>query len=301
MKMVDIVPLNLTVEQYIQTVNLDSRHRVIFFFQHLKNFLQFIKESRLSDEPIPHIRISEDKREFARGVSGVVFISAGLIELCLSAGWCFKESILDFPVPSEEFDSDQIGMTAVRWVLAHEYYHSIQKHSDVELLVGKDVLTSHALEMDADMMAMSSIYRTYQIRYENIISNDLHLRQLTIYCLFWVLRTLPDDVTEGHHPSLATRLHMLASKLGNLRASYTDVADPFGSTQETILAKAAVFKCMFKCEEEFMKYYPGSDKQDMYTEWCRLENDGTINEILARWKELAPVVESLCMKARLKE
>ena len=200
-----------SIFEYIESIECGlNKFRLLSLFGGINGFLEQIRIENNIAAPVPELRIEHSDNIQSEGAF-CIYMTTGAINLCLNASGSPLKSTLGFEIPNNPFNYNLIGKTAVRWILAHEYYH-IMYHDGY----WNDHITGHALELDADMCATAIIYRAYQQMYGKIITDDRDLRCLVLYCLFSVLRSLPSDSGSGNHPTLAMRLRFIKSKLSSL-------------------------------------------------------------------------------------
>ena len=286
---------NLTIEEYIESFVYDDaiQMRLRYAFQHHNDLFVWIKSVSKSDMDIPPIKIQQCQDLNASIRPFVLFITTGLIEHCMNIGHCNVERVLDFNVPQGIFDYNQVSLVAIRWILAHEFYHLIRMHDETQAIVGDDLYAKQALEMDADMMAVSAIYRLFQDVWGNSLGNDVNLRKMVMYSIFWGIRALPPGDTDREHPPIVYRLWVVAVKLSNLRIDREAPADPAWQSEEVRRSFIAVRECLYRCEEEYQKGCPAPVSQDLRADWDKMNDGTTVDAVFARWNEIAPTVYSL--------
>jgi len=288
---------NLTIEEYIESFSGEHaiQMRLRYVFQHYEDLFVWIKTTCKSAIDIPQVKIQQCRDLNASIRPFVLFITTGLIEHCMNIGHCNVERVLDFDVPNGIFDYNQVSLTAIRWIFAHEFYHLIRMHDETQVIVGDDLFARQALEVDADMMSVSAIYRLFQDVWGNSLGGDVNLRNMIMYSLFWGIRALPPGGNDREHPPIVFRLWALALKLSNLRIDRQAPADPLWELEEVRQSFIAVRKCLYRCEEEYQSGCPAPVSEDLRAEWDKMNNGICVNTVFERWNEIAPTVYSLIM------
>lgn len=197
------------------------------------------------DQPI--IKVSNETFIDAQCMNGLIEISAGLIDHCMAVEAGPIENIIDNPVLSENFDYHMISKVALTWILAHEYFHIVRRHTAVLDEVGHVRRWSHAMEHDADLCATAEIYRTFQ-QYFGPTLPDLEIRKLAFYCLFWSLRLLPVSDTEDTHLMIEERLWHMLTKLMSLSEDPRKNPDNNMENPKSLERLAPLAEIAVKCE-----------------------------------------------------
>jgi|GEM_PF-5110879 len=272
-----------SIFEYIESIECGlNKFRLLSLFGGINGFLEQIRIENNIAAPVPELRIEHSDNIQSEGAF-CIYMTTGAINLCLNASGSPLKSTLGFEIPNNPFNYNLIGKTAVRWILAHEYYH-IMYHDGY----WNDHITGHALELDADMCATAIIYRAYQQMYGKIITDDRDLRCLVLYCLFSVLRSLPSDSGSGNHPTLAMRLRFIKSKLSSLRKNQKHRPDVLYQTKESHDAYSRLLMCLHNCEMIYIQSHPKhSHSSTLLKEIYEIELNYTFSEITQRWNEIA--------------
>lgn len=254
--------------------------------------------NQLHGESIPEIRITFYEIPLIETGVGVIYVSVAFLQKCLNVEYCEFNEVVNSINPLGNNTRRFITSGIMSWALAHECFHSMRKHSEVieRLSAQADydpVITSYALESDADMCAIAVIYRLIQNTFQ---INDMSTRQLAIYIVYWGIR--PDFALEHSrtHISMGLRAYNLICKLSILTIGRNDVVDINFARTITRKRHAAVFECFIACENHYLKYL--STAQDELNFRQIFERDiGSINsldiQIAKRWDEIREVVAEI--------
>lgn len=147
-----------------------------------------------SESQRPELRISSDTRPDAQCMEGLVELSQGLIDYCLHIQYADTKSALGLDT---SFDPMLVPTAMLTWFYAHECQHIVREHNKFLDVVDTHIDTLKAIERDADLCAVASLYRVFQNAY-GAKFNDDELRKLVLYCVFWSLRKLADKPQLTH-------------------------------------------------------------------------------------------------------
>lgn len=124
------------------------------------------------------------------------------------------------------------GLTFLCWVISHELAHLQRAHALVVPNPRNDVLSSRALEKDADLVAVAKVFHWLQYVFQGK-ADALSIKSLLLRDLHRGIRGLPEPGENSTHVGGLARIFDLQSKLSILREDPNEQPDPDGRTQET--------------------------------------------------------------------
>lgn len=221
---------------------------------------------------------------------GMIILTEGIIDYCMDLSIPSISTILgdtDFPV----LDSVYLAITGMAWIVGHEYAHIYRAHNKVLELLEDKIYVKRALEYDADLVAVASVFRQLQFLVGNTIT-DMQLRQHAIHYIYWVIRTLPDaKEAEGVHPPFSERFFQIVMKLMTLRANDLETYDPDALRPETLERVSVLIKTALACEKVYLAMH-GDASGDYLAEWQAYVELNGHTQIINDWILVSPHVET---------
>jgi len=265
-----------------------TRRRLDLMFYDIYGFLEQlrIEINKSTERPELRVRHSE-KCGSEASESTCIYVDTGLIKHCLNAFGGPLFPILGFELPKTKFNKQLLGITALRWIIAHEYRHMM----DHPPHLWTDSITAHALETDADMCATATIYRAFQNMYGHVTNEDNNFKCLVFYYLFSILRPLTTHTQSATHPSLSMRLWFIRNKLASLRANPSHLPDIDLLSDETRESSVRLTDCLIKCEKMYQANTPNAEiKFDFGSELIEILDHQLFSPITKRWDEICHLV-----------
>jgi hypothetical protein len=191
--------------------------------RYLPSDLQEISFSVLNDDSIQ----AEGSESFR-----LIQFSTGLIEHFERVK--FPDIKIFVPDAPWVLGTNLVLSVGVAWCILHEFTHIYRRHdsvhSEISAAAAKSDISSalsdpvfnlsnsvlnKAFEHDADLCATAKIYRFLQRRCSSII-DDITIRKMALFYLYWGVRTLPEYSHSDSHPEMYERLYEITQKLAHL-------------------------------------------------------------------------------------
>lgn len=201
-----------------------------------------------------------------------------------------------------------LGLT---WSLSHEFVHIYRKHDSVEdAILAASGATARvearlqsainltqgsiqkALEHDADLCAAAKIYRYIQRRCSKVVE-DIILRKMALFYVYWGIRTLPENSHGDSHPAMYERLYEITNKLAQVP---TDFRAPYivGQDLDQQLKRAAVLAELAMDLERAYIADSGQSEIDAYWyKWFIHINSRERTQRAKDWQKVSPWVEKI--------
>jgi len=244
------------------------------------------------------VRISDSSTLSAESNPYSLIISTGMIEHCIAAP-CMPVEKICTAMTSTNFNYNSLASISLAWIIAHEYFHIVRRHNDVAAAASKlpnrpyENSIDNALEHDADLMAVSVIYRLIQMQLGSQI-HDLDVRRITIYSLFFTLRTFPQNQADHAHSAMPERLYHIYFKLIQMikgpEEEFSSSVTEYSRERFTPLALA--FK---QCDDYFQILTKTQDSPilKIFEEFG--DNTRTL-EVVESWHWISSTVEKICKR-----
>lgn len=246
------------------------------------NIIPLITKQNRSTLASPKIRIIIDDKPYAEGQTFAIAISSGMIMHCINIAPPPVESTIP-SLHQKPIDKKLCSETMLKWVVAHEWMHSIRMHNEVITELGNTSKIRRALEWDADLCAAAIIHRQIQNTYSGIMS-DIEVRQLTLHSIYWSLRDLNFYKGDEDHDSFSTRLYDIIIKINTLNES------PFITPKTDETRIMPLISTISLCEEFYLENRNHDDDQiDFRDEIMRLGFSGG-SKACETWDEIRSVV-----------
>lgn len=284
-----------SLSEYLATLDGDStRVDITGMFECAIGTLTNIHGSFGRSGDLPGLWVSSESTLNAGVVFGEIFVSKGLVIHCLNAKVRGFDEIMGIGFSGIDFDPRIVAKASLCWVVAHEYFHEIRSHVSAQKKVDGSDLTSQALEVDADLMAIAGIFRTNQLNYEGWLT-PIHLRCLTLYAVFWIVRIFPNHGPASTHPTPAARLWLFVGKLAIVSESREPGAfvDADCQLTETRDFSRSLCECLVRCEKAFQQIHGAEAYGDLFVELKQMFEARTSANILSRWADIKGVVSEL--------
>ncbi|ESS71410.1 hypothetical protein MGMO_105c00660 [Methyloglobulus morosus KoM1] len=228
----------------------------------------------------------------------------GLLDQCLMVD-ARASTIKHSPATPQPFGKFSIAKMGVMWAYAHELFHFLRRHTLVEKHFGNEVSTKHALEYDADLCSVASLYRYVQS--QNPTCNPLLLKRVVLMNLYWTLRMMIDGTTVNDfggsqtHPYVAARLTDAVGKLAMLNDTQTP--DPNFENPTTHLHCGKLMNILMPLELAYVK--ASENSQSGGVEFSIVAEFAQANMELRfthhrhkRWDEISPLIEKFAKLPR---
>lgn len=226
----------LTISEYliyIKSKNIDERKylNIERVFNNIKPMLRHFNESIGVEKDIPEIKIKFQGSLGAESTPGMIYLDENFIEFCYNLKFRKLELITLDEHLIHNFNYGWMSYIFILWVVAHEYIHII-RHASEEITKGNET-TFKATEIDADVFAVTLIYRFYSEQVSSLFSSE-QIKHLVIYSIFWGLRQLPEAGASLSHPRFKYRFEEMIWRIGALRklGEAPDLRLDYDSTQK---------------------------------------------------------------------
>jgi len=122
-------------------------------------------------------------------------------------------------------------------------------------MLGEDKLTLRAIEFDADLCAIGSLYRFSQPLTFSLGIPDVVVRKFVLSCIFFALRTLTAFCSRTTHSTVPDRLIQMQSKLAilNFMPGTDALPDVNCERPETRDMLGELAGCLIECEHVFQR------------------------------------------------
>lgn len=221
-------------------------------------------------------------------VFGQVVLSTGLIEYAVN----LKLLEADCGLINSRFSIPDGGASPSQnffnWAVSHELVHIERKHSDVAASAGADTMTSRALEMDADKVAVARLFRWNQGLFGGNAS-ALGIKCLLLRDLHLGIRGLPDPSGDSTHVSSFGRMFDISLKLATLREDPRNAPDRECNTPET-LSCIEILRELFFTLEKLRIARLGIDRKEYREMVVNFFDTLASGDHGARWDELRELV-----------
>lgn len=221
----------LSIEEFLRST-LDMRKNKLYkiILSPLPPLMKRIKATWAAPDGIPNICIVKNAgitETELRDLINTVCLAEGLLEHSLEAQNLALKNLGASKVPNP-FGYLSIAKACMMWSCAHEVFHYLRRHALVEKHFGGDNETKHALEYDADLCAIASLYRYLQYFSPKKSKINLKKTALTlIYCSMRININKENSKSfygSNTHPHTAARIWDISGKLAMLNDS--GIPDP---------------------------------------------------------------------------
>lgn len=278
----DIQPPRVLWDEYIEQVaDADVRRRLVGFHSGALSCVTLMKTHGWKTE-FPIVRIDPSLTQNAQAMNGVIYIDEGLIRLCLALEAPPVNEVVEIGNGEPEFLQDLVPKAGFIWMFLHELNHGVRRHAALSESILQEPLTIQATEYDADLCAVAGLYRWYQLELAEIYS-DAIIRQLTLFCIFWAIRELPEPASNDTHLSTAIRLWAMICKVANLQENSKGLADPDGLFSGPNIEPCAV--CIAKCEKIYQERNPNASG-NIITAILDIIQNHRLSPIIERWDQI---------------
>lgn len=242
------------------------------------------------------VRVSNSEDLVAESNPYSIVISIGMIKHCIAAP-CMPIDEICPAMSSTNFNYGGLAAIALAWVVAHEYFHIVRRHNEVATaaigLPGRPYANSisNALEHDADLLAVAAVYRLMQKQFGGVI-HDLDVRRITVYSIFFSLRTFNQGSSDGVHSAMPERLFHLLQKLVQVTKGPEEKVSVAGLTDYSRERLEPLLQSFAQCEQYFHLMGDG-DGSNLLWLFREFANNKRIFEISESWEWISPTVEKI--------
>lgn len=220
-----------------------------------------------------------------------IILSDALVEHCIGAVPVPVDDVFRGS-PPEDFDYNLPAQSALAWALGHEATHLYRCHDQVEYMYKRSIKTSNlkqVLEMDADMLGVSCVYRMMKTKFHFYYSDD-DIRKLTLYSIFWAMRTLYSAGGLETHLTIGPRIALVLEKIASMGA------DPFmpirfQEKSEVDRRRNMLITCLRKFEKFFQQNV--GDNVDIWSEIKIHQESGQRKVLQVLWGNVSKSVGKL--------
>jgi hypothetical protein len=238
-----------------------------------------------------------------RDLVNAICLTDGLLKYCIDVEKQAAAVSLDFRLP-RPLGVRSVAKIALLWAFGHELFHYLRRHALVEKHFGGDAATKHALEFDADMCAVASIYRLVQRR--PAVGNAFQMKRAVLANIFWPMRVEIDrkfvdfEGTETH-PHPAVRLLDAVGKLAMLHDS--GPPDPGFANPMTVLHFHKLIEFCCRLELARFKVPQGGailqDIQSTFRDFAMANSNlRYTSHRHMRWDEISPFIDNFSLLSR---
>lgn len=281
-----------SVEKYAGSVKcVFKRLRIKSMVKYLEHNLTIAIKNHGSKIATPEIIIKKDDSINAEGMAGAIIINSGVIDHCLGAEPCFFiEDVIKNKFECRiKYDYSRVSTSGLEWVALHELFHIMFKHNNILSELGGSDLLKRALEHDADMCSVAVLYRNF--KYASLFKeNDIEIKKIIFYDLFWTIRTFPNNNDAKEHPYLAERIFYLVVKLSQLRQ--TEKTEDF-PTKNTKKDFRMLLLFLFKCEKEFLVKNKRKHEINLKIEIEKIISDNKFSKFSKTWDEVREKIKEV--------
>jgi len=199
----------------------------------------------------------------------------------------------------------------VAWCLSHEFAHIYRKHdsahdaikaavaseADVDngfkpALSLTETALSKAFEHDADLCATAKIYRYIQRRL-SLVVDDITIRKMALFYIYWGLRTFPQNHDSDSHPAVFERLYEVTQKLAQLP---TDQSLPYVVGQDLDLQLMRVthlFNVAIALEKAYININGKHEIDAYWYRWFSHIQNKQHTQRAKDWQKVSPWVQQI--------
>lgn len=211
-----------TIDEYLSTLDEARRFPIRQMFAVSRLALELAHQAHGHHDPLPEIKIRSSTIINAEAMPGRIYLTEGLVNTC--ADLTLPENFHNI-MEIDESLSVPLHEFSLAFSLAHEYMHIARKHSDFEQELGGSDRFMLATEYDADLCGTAVVYRLAQHFYGNQ-ANDRDVRSITLFCILWLILSMPHSSLATTHSSTAERIWGIYLKVCSLRQNRYAPADP---------------------------------------------------------------------------
>lgn len=287
--------------------NEGQRKKYDSLLKHLKPLANVVKARFPAPDGIPDLRIIKNARPedtYLGDILNTIYLTDGLLEQCLLLDAQVSKTP-HTPKTPQPLGALSVAKIGVMWAYAHELFHFLRRHALVEKHFGNDVSTKHALEYDADMCSVASVYRYIQYTIPN--GDEFQSKRAVLMNLYWALRpriertSIEDFSGSKTHPYIAARLLDAVGKLAILND--TGIADPNFMHPISHLHHGKLFKSLCHLELAYVK--TSQNPKNGETGFSLVAEFAIANSALCftghrarRWNEISQLIDSFAVLSR---
>lgn len=287
--------------------NEGKRRKYDSLLKHLEPLANVVKTRFPAPDGIPELRIIKNAHPedtYLGDILNTIYLSDGLLKQCLRLDVQGSKTH-HLPITPRILGTLSIAKMGVMWAYAHELFHFLRRHALVEKHFGNEASTKHALEYDADLCSVASIYRYIQYKIPN--GDEFQSKRAVLMNLYWSLRPLVDRTSiedfsgSKTHPYIAARLLDAVGKLAML--NNTGTADPNLTHPTTQLHLTKLIETLCRLELAYVK--TSKNTQDGETSFSLVAEFAIANNELRftahrheRWDEISRLIDSFACLPR---
>ena len=246
----EILPSKLSIAEYIDTIFDSEKRKYVEMMFIGANEMLVEAQSKFGGNSA-QIRISNDEEFNAEGMGGIIFINSGVIDFCLA----IKDIQLAGLIPELDValafaGSKMVGISSLSWILLHEFFHATRQHNSVIDEVGSSSCYLNAAEMDADLCAISVLYRYLQEKFSEYYDDEI-IKRLAFYFAYITVRSFPNPENNQSHPDTIDRIYHIFSKMIALRKFNLDPVNQNPTPKEMQSEIVFMTKLLLALEEKF--------------------------------------------------
>ncbi|RXT85547.1 hypothetical protein B1F69_24765 [Pseudomonas syringae] len=199
----------------------------------------------------------------------------------------------------------------VAWCLSHEFAHIYRKHDSAHNAIKAAVVSkvdvgngfrsalsltesslSKAFEHDADLCATAKIYRYIQRRCSSVV-DDITIRKMALFYIYWGLRTFPQSHDSDSHPAVFERLYEVTQKLAQLP---TDQSLPYIVGQDLDLQLMRVthlFNVAIALEKAYIDISGKPEIDAYWYRWFSHIDNKQHTQRAKDWQKVSPWVQQV--------
>ncbi len=285
--------VRMEFSEYLETIqNPQKRWAVESLVRGAVPVLRAISRRQGGRDTKSEVYVTADPNPNATAAEGYLEFSSGLLDQFLGLEFPYVEKVIP-GIPADRFLRYLlVSVAGLTWVIAHEIYHLIKKHSEVEETVAPEAkrLTSWAFEIDSDLNGASEVFRLCQHTLGGDFG-DIQIRQLVFYFLFWTMRPLPRSGTETH-PPMVRRIWHVFTKLCTLSEDPAVPPDNSVVREETLLAISALWDTLQLCEGWYQRQHSGQhDVGNLGEEMMSFLQQHGSSEFTQTWHSISGEIE----------
>lgn len=198
------------------------------------------------------------------------------------------------------------------WSLAHELVHIYRKHDSVEDAISEASALDHsavsngkraaldldsnslrkALEHDADLSAAAMIYRYIQRRLGKFV-DDLIIRKMALFYLYFGIRALPENDHSASHPAMYERLYEITGKLAQLPEKQSGSYIVGQDLDIHLFRTGELAKTAMDLEKFFLARSGTSELNAYWTKWFGHIERGEHTQRAKDWSKVSPWVQEI--------
>jgi len=277
----------LPLQDYIDKIDdLRVKAKVADMFAHTKGLWDRLATS--FGKTIPAAGITVERSDFinANTLGDRVTITTALIDHCVNIK-IPPETRLPTGNIVKSLGPSLTAATTLGWALSHEYTHALRNHYEAGLQLEKTIDVEFALEIDADLCAISNIYRWLQDQFSQVPGfPDDDVRCLALYNAFWGIRALPHGEANSDHPRIPHRIALISTKLATLNRTGIIAPDSDMILGETRRLDYLLIALIKECEGQYLQIHGIDPVTSIFPELCAYKTGTQMRDDLLKWEAI---------------